>query len=69
MSDDEIEEQIERCRRIASVMTDEDIRNSLERLAREYEAQLPPGRRHFLLSDGPQGLEPAPSPAAAVHRE
>lgn len=39
----ELERQIERCRRLASVMTDDDVRHSLEQLAREYEAQRPQG--------------------------
>lgn len=49
MTIEEVEEQIERCRRIASVMTDDDIRHSLEDLAEEYEAQLPRKRRSFML--------------------
>jgi hypothetical protein len=39
----ELERQIERCRRLASIMTDDDVRHSLEQLAREYEAQRPQG--------------------------
>lgn len=41
----EIERQIERCRRLASMMSDDEIRHSLEQLAREYEAQLARERR------------------------
>jgi hypothetical protein len=36
-----LEQQIERCRRLASMMTDDDVRHSLEKLAEEYEARLP----------------------------
>ena len=46
MNDNEIEQQIERCRRLASMITDTDVRQSLEELAAEYEAQR---------SDGPSG--------------
>ncbi|HEX3422432.1 MAG TPA: hypothetical protein VHS33_03395 [Sphingomicrobium sp.] len=54
MNQEELEEQIDRCRRIASTMTDDEVRHSLERLANEYEAQLPRGRRSFMLSARPQ---------------
>lgn len=53
MTIEEVEEQIERCRRIASVMTDDDIRHSLEDLAEEYEAKLPRKRRSFMLGGSP----------------
>lgn len=36
-----IRQQIERCRRLASLTTDDEIRHSLEQLAEEYEAKLP----------------------------
>ncbi len=55
MNQEKLEEQISRCRRIASIMTDDDVRHSLERLANEYEAQLPHSRRSFMLSSTPQG--------------
>ena len=32
--------QIERCRRIAGMMTDDEIRDSLEKLALEYESRI-----------------------------
>jgi hypothetical protein len=54
MNQEKLEEQIDRCRRIASIMTDDDVRHSLEQLASEYEAQLPHGRRSFMLSSRPQ---------------
>jgi hypothetical protein len=41
----DIEERIRRCHRLASVMTDDKVRVALERLAREYEQQLPEHRR------------------------
>ena len=47
---DEIKHQIQRCRRLASMMTDDDVRHSLEDLADEYEEQLPKRRRPFMLS-------------------
>ena len=42
-------EQIERCRRLASTSTDEDLRRSLEALAREYEARLKRKGAGFML--------------------
>jgi hypothetical protein len=51
MNQEELEEQIDRCRRIASVMTDDDVRHSLEHLAEEYEALLPRRRRSFMIAD------------------
>ena len=50
MNQEELEEQIDRCRRIASIMTDDEVRHSLEELANEYEAQLPHSRRSFMLA-------------------
>ena len=44
MDGNEIEQQIERCRRLASMITDTDVRQSLEELAEEYEAQRSDGR-------------------------
>jgi hypothetical protein len=41
--------QIERCRRLASIMTDDEVRHSLEQLAEEYEAQLPQRGAGFML--------------------
>lgn len=55
MNQEELEAQIDRCRRIASIMTDDEVRHSLEQLANEYEAQLPHGRRGFMLANPPQG--------------
>ena len=52
MNDDQLqlEYQIERCRRLARLMPDDDVRQSLERLADEYEARLPRRRRgSFML--------------------
>jgi hypothetical protein len=46
----EIEEQLERCRRLSRVQTDEQMRNSLEKLASEYEARL---RRRRQRRNGP----------------
>ena len=43
MDENEIEQQIERCRRLASMITDVDVRQSLEELAVEYEAQRSDG--------------------------
>lgn len=51
MEQDQIERQIERCRRLASVMTDDEVRQALERLAGEYEAKLPRKRSSFMLGD------------------
>jgi hypothetical protein len=44
-----IKERAERCRRLASMMTDDDVRQSLQELAREYEAQLPAEGGSFML--------------------
>ena len=49
MNSNEIEQQIERCRRLASMMTDADLRQSLEELADEYEAQRSEGTGSFML--------------------
>ena len=49
MTDNEIEQQIERCRRLASMITDADVRQSLEELAAEYEAQRPSRPSSFML--------------------
>jgi hypothetical protein len=49
MDQDQIERQIERCRRLASVMVDDDARHALEKLAEEYEAKLPRRRDSFML--------------------
>ena len=45
-----LKQQIIRCRRIASMMTDEDVRESLEALAAEYESRLPKGQGFMLDS-------------------
>lgn len=44
-----LEEQIERCRRLASSSTDEDLRRSLEALAKEYEERLKRKGAGFML--------------------
>lgn len=49
MEQQEIKERAERCRRLASMITDDDVRQSLRELAEEYEAQLPTGRGGFML--------------------
>jgi hypothetical protein len=51
MIDEEIDlkEQIQRCRRLAGTTTDEDLRHSLEKLAREYEARLKRDGEGFML--------------------
>jgi hypothetical protein len=46
--------QIERCRRIATTMTDDDVRHSLEHLAEEYESKLPARRDSFMLRAAPR---------------
>jgi hypothetical protein len=40
MDVDQIERRIERCRRLAGMMVDDDARHALEQLAEEYEAKL-----------------------------
>ena len=49
METNEIIEKIERCRRLASMMTDHEVRSSLRELADEYEAQLPDEPESFML--------------------
>jgi hypothetical protein len=45
-------EQIERCRRLARSLTDDEMRGALENLARDYEAQLSrQGDERFMLGD------------------
>lgn len=36
----DLEEKIERCRRLRTYLTDEDLRDALEELAEDYEARL-----------------------------
>jgi hypothetical protein len=57
MEDERIDliEQIERCRRLAKSLTDEDMRSALEDLAEDYEAQLKRRRGGLMLCNG--GLE------------
>jgi hypothetical protein len=50
----DLEEQIERCRRIAGQLTDQELRHSLEALADDYETKLRRRRtraRPFMLRD------------------
>ena len=57
MEDEQIdlEEQIERCRRLASLLTDDEMRSALQHLADDYEAELKRKRRGrrggFMLRD------------------
>jgi hypothetical protein len=44
-----LERQIERCRRVASWMTDDEVRQSLEELAEKYEAELRRKGEGFML--------------------
>jgi hypothetical protein len=46
-------EQIERCRRIAQSLTDEEMRHALEALAEDYEARLDRRTGGFMLRDAP----------------
>jgi len=55
MDDDRTDllERIERCRRIASLMTDDEMRRSLEELAHDYERRLRRKRGEgFMLRHG-----------------
>jgi hypothetical protein len=51
----DLEEQIERCRRLRDFLTDEEMREALEDLAEDYEARLrgPSGKNGegFMLRD------------------
>jgi hypothetical protein len=56
MEEQEIKEQIERCRRIAEQMVDDEMRHALEDLAVEYESKLPEsGVENFMLKAGDSG--------------
>jgi hypothetical protein len=48
-----IKEQVERCRRIARQVVDDDLRHALEDLAVEYEARLPEGGLENFMLSGP----------------
>lgn len=55
MEDERIDliEQIERCRRLARLLTDEQMRDALQDLAADYEAQLKrEGDQGFMLRGG-----------------
>jgi hypothetical protein len=62
---EDIRIKIERCRRIASYMTDDELRHSLEELAQEYESRLGSGAG-FMLRDSdrarPNGIRPRRDP-------
>ena len=45
----ELQEMIARCRRLADVTTDYDVRHALEELAEEYQARLPRRGAGFML--------------------
>ena len=48
----DLTEQIERCRRLARELTDDEMRHALEELAEAYEAKLRrPKGRSFMLRD------------------
>lgn len=46
-----LREQIERCRRLASLIVEDDLRHSLEDLAEEYEERLASRRKRFMLRE------------------
>jgi hypothetical protein len=52
MEEQEIKEQIERCRRIAEQMVDDEMRHALEDLAVEYEARLSEGGLENFMMPG-----------------
>ena len=47
-----LEDKIERCHRIANELTDPNMREALERLARQYEAELEGRGGRFMLRPG-----------------
>ena len=49
LDDVQLKEQIERCRRLARELTDDEMRQSLEQLAAEYEAKLERRSGSFML--------------------
>jgi hypothetical protein len=54
-------QQIERCHRLAGVTTDDDIRHSLEQLAKEYEAQLLRRRGEGFMLQPEHPVRPRPT--------
>ena len=50
MEQNEIQAQVARCHRLADAITDDDMRRSLQRLAEEFQAQLPPQNSGFMLT-------------------
>ena len=63
-----LEEKAARCRRIAAMMTDDEIRRSLETLAGEYEARLKPKSAGFMLQESERGAGRTSSEPAANGR-
>jgi hypothetical protein len=63
-----LEEKAARCRRIAALMTDDDVRHSLEALAGEYEARLKRGGAGFMLQESGRGAGRTSSEPAAIGR-
>ncbi len=47
-------EQIQRCRRLAKWLTDEQMRSALQALAQDYEAQLKQGAGEGFMLQGPR---------------
>ena len=47
----ELIEKIERCRRLAKFLTDEEMRDALEQLAEDYEARLKRRGEGFMLRE------------------
>ena len=63
-----LEEKAARCRRIAAMMTDDEIRHSLEELALEYEARLKLRNAGFMLQGSERGARRTSSEPAANGR-
>lgn len=63
-----LEEKAARCRRIAAMMTDDEVRHSLESLAGEYEARLRHRRAGFMLQGSERGAWRTSSEPAANGR-
>ena len=49
LDEDTIAAQAERCRRLASITVDDELRHALEELAAEYESLLPERGEGFML--------------------
>jgi hypothetical protein len=53
----QIRQQVDRCRRLASMTVDDEMRRTLEQLADEYESMLPKRPDSFMLGSASRRLQ------------